>query len=480
MKKVSLNKISKCKTLALIFMALIVNVAFLTACHPPKLYDLYLSSDIDSYNRPQNVTNTFMMDNEDIFLSFRVEDLLADTSIGIKCTLVQSDYPDVKPLTWYSDTLFPTKPEYYTYRIPRPGNLFPRGKYEIELTLNTREKYLIPFSVEKPPNKDLVFMDAKPLHALGSGVRQIHYEWVYHSQPFSADLDIPQALIDYYSQIDRISTDNPLKYSIYVTDIYDDDYMTALSSAFSTLSDQNNFRLVDRIGLTVSFVQSLKYAVDSATTPYNEYPKYPIQTLADLGGDCEDTSILLASLLKQMGIKTVMLYMSNPQHLAVGVSADGFSGVKVQYEGDDYYYIETTGEGFVPGQTPQVYEGQEPKVVPLVKVPQLQFFQTGEYTYNVQGKVVRVNINVINIGPVTASNVTLVSGFQTQDNQLLNAQASPVFQLPPNTIVKGVFFLDIPSMTVNRLSIRILENGQLTRSSHADISAGSLTPSPHP
>ena len=53
-------------------------------------------------------------------------------------------------------------------------------------------------------------------------------------------------------------------------------------------------------------------------TGFNEYPKYPVETLQDGNGDCEDSAFLLASLLKNLKKDVALLIYSN--HAAVGVA----------------------------------------------------------------------------------------------------------------------------------------------------------------
>ena len=77
--------------------------------------------------------------------------------------------------------------------------------------------------------------------------------------------------------------------------------------------DNSNSIYIDYL---VGIVQDFTYT-DDFTTGLNEYPKYPIETLFDKAGDCEDTSILLTTLLKANNYDTVLIEM--PGHMATGV-----------------------------------------------------------------------------------------------------------------------------------------------------------------
>ena len=105
----------------------------------------------------------------------------------------------------------------------------------------------------------------------------------------------------------------------------------------------------ERIDFVLSFVQSLPYTHDDVTTGYDEFRRYAIETLIDGGGDCEDTTILVAAILRGLGEKTILIF--TPGHIALGVSGN-FTGAHVTYGGTQYYYCETTGTGWTVGDLP--------------------------------------------------------------------------------------------------------------------------------
>jgi hypothetical protein len=109
----------------------------------------------------------------------------------------------------------------------------------------------------------------------------------------------------------------------------------------------------------IFFVQQIPYTHDNSTASYyggvfppaygnnGEYPKYPVETLVDGKGDCEDTSILAAAILDLMGYDVVLLRYSD--HMALGIEMTKFSPFYADYppkyydyEGKRYYYVETT------------------------------------------------------------------------------------------------------------------------------------------
>ena len=118
----------------------------------------------------------------------------------------------------------------------------------------------------------------------------------------------------------------------------------------------------DRIDFVLSFVQSLPYTLDDVTTGYDEFRRYAIETLIEGGGDCEDTTILVAAILRGLGEKTALIFM--PGHIALGVSGD-FTGASVTHNGTTYYYCETTGTGWTVGDLPPSFRKTVEAVVPL-------------------------------------------------------------------------------------------------------------------
>ena len=90
----------------------------------------------------------------------------------------------------------------------------------------------------------------------------------------------------------------------------------------------------------VSFVQTqFEYCSDYDTTNYVEYYRFSAETLGERQGDCEDTSILLASLLYSADYDVALLLF--PNHMAVGISTDDIdidddNAVII----DGYYFIE--------------------------------------------------------------------------------------------------------------------------------------------
>ncbi len=126
-------------------------------------------------------------------------------------------------------------------------------------------------------------------------------------------------------------------------------YLSGFADELRTIAHKNNWYDADERDMVIRFVQqSIPYKTD----PYNhgyDYPRYPLETLYEKRGDCEDKSCLLVSLLKTMGYDVLLLEF--PGHMAMGVAANDLTGTSYRYNNKDYYYVESTSV-FEPGKNP--------------------------------------------------------------------------------------------------------------------------------
>jgi len=194
-----------------------------------------------------------------------------------------------------------------------------------------------------------------------------HYEWVYGGfllweNRYQWDLEIPLSL--YVEYWERPRPTSPSEWIYMAKDPKDDYYIDKMIQQINADAIKAGFTEIEKVNFVIAFVQSLPYTVDSATTPWNEYPRYPIETLFDRGGDCEDTSILVAALLDRLGYDVALLILPYEHHAAVGVSIEGATGSYYQYNDKKYFYLETTGEGWKIGEMPD-FDDTRASVYPL-------------------------------------------------------------------------------------------------------------------
>ena len=287
------------------------------------------------------------------------------------------------------------------------------------------------------------------------------YTWVYGGKEWTWELEIPQSLYDYYKGTPRPPTDN---YSIYVTHPWDDIFIGDLVSGIEEVAQEEGYSEFEKVEFTNTFVQSLPYTADSVTTSYDEYPRYPLETLVNNGGDCEDTAILLASLLDEMGYGVILLYFPG-EHTAVGIlGGEEIYGYYWEYDGDKYYYIETTNTGWGVGQCPEEYQGAYAYYHVLTPTPILV------HTWSATGKgsIVELEVIVQNLGSAIADDVYIFAGFDAGEDMFWNIQESELFDVGVNQQVIVKLYLQIPFGEYTRLGIQIVDDGYAMDESYSD------------
>lgn len=148
-------------------------------------------------------------------------------------------------------------------------------------------------------------------------------------------------------------------YLAMVNDSAQDRMYAELLAQFERIRDDQGLSGDEYLELMAAYVQSLTYE----TTPDNP-AKYPVETVVDGAGDCDDKSLLLAGLLSREGYRVALLSFSPESHMALGVgSADSL------YKDTGYAYLETTNLSYA-GVPPDELEGgvtltSEPLIIPV-------------------------------------------------------------------------------------------------------------------
>jgi len=147
-----------------------------------------------------------------------------------------------------------------------------------------------------------------------------HYEWIHDGESLEWSALLPYNLYQTYRGRLRIPLVDNYDYPAYVLDPLDDPTLEELASV---LWDRAGGKRDAFVEWALSFVQgAIAYALDPSN---REWPLYPIETLVDAAGDCEDTAILLVSLLRAMGVESQLAAVdtdddSTPDHVLVLVA----------------------------------------------------------------------------------------------------------------------------------------------------------------
>lgn len=112
----------------------------------------------------------------------------------------------------------------------------------------------------------------------------------------------------------------------------------------------------EKVEFVIDAIQRLPYVPDDVSRGFDDITKFSAETLVEGGGDCEDTSVMLAGVLQSEPFGYDMILIQPPGHMAVGIlGADDLTGTYWTLDGDRYYYIETTGVGWGIGDIPDEY-----------------------------------------------------------------------------------------------------------------------------
>ena len=135
-----------------------------------------------------------------------------------------------------------------------------------------------------------------------------------------------------------------------------------LALAFQHLHAGHTWSTYTQVSNVLNFVQScIPYSSDLKTTGYEDWARYPVETLMEGTGDCEDLAILCAAVIARLGFQVMLLLY--PHHLAFAVAgADHLKGEYIldPHSGKRYFYGEATAQGWHLGQIPKTYAGLLP------------------------------------------------------------------------------------------------------------------------
>jgi len=275
------------------------------------------------------------------------------------------------------------------------------------------------------------------------------YSWNYHENQWTISLSIPESIYEFYRTQERAPTN---EYSIYVTHPFDDDYIKSIIEKMNKFSIQQDLTESEKVNLVISFVQSLPYTYDNITTPHDDYPRYPLETLVEGGGDCEDTSILTAAILREMGYKVILIDF--PTHVACGVNIENVYGSYYLVNDEKFFFLETTGEGWELGNIPDDYQGVSAHCSELVPIPII----THQWNASWDNEQLIISVRVKNVGSAMAENYKVWVGFDAGDNKVWNQVESEPFNLNFGRENVIDLTLELPTDKHTRLIVYVVNN----------------------
>ncbi len=244
----------------------------------------------------------------------------------------------------------------------------------------------------------ILLLSTAPQGARGDAIKEMHYTWTFLGKEYEIEIEltdgsssnyvekrngtwyitmeIPRTSYTYYKRFP-----GGFRYSFNHTFLQffltsNDTYIQELADDFEKISREEEFDNLTKLNFVLSFVQEgLEYMDDLTYTGFYDYYKFPLETLVEGGGDCEDKSVLMATVAHVMGYDVVLFAMNitdlkTTGHVAVGVHMEYVNPLNplsaylrdyYVYHGKRYYYMETTTNGSEGIYTLHYYVGISPK-----------------------------------------------------------------------------------------------------------------------
>ena len=192
-----------------------------------------------------------------------------------------------------------------------------------------------------------------------SGTIDKQYVWEYGDYTWTTDVSIQKSTYSKYRSLSRTND-----FNTYVSDANNREIVRSIANSIVEAGDECGYVGDEHVLMAVAFVQSIPYRTDIESSGRNEYYKYPVETLVDGCGDCEDSAILTAAIIRELGYGAVLLVFDN--HVAVGVKGgENVYGTYWTYNGDRYFYLETTAKGWGIGDIPDEYKNERARIIAL-------------------------------------------------------------------------------------------------------------------
>lgn len=184
---------------------------------------------------------------------------------------------------------------------------------------------------------------------LKAEVLERSFTWRYNNKSYANTFHFSTSSYNYYKKVKRNYSD----FTFYMEESKNYAVVQDIATVLKAMAQKNNLSDVQTVEFISAFVQNIGYKDDG----YYEYPRFPIETLVEKAGDCEDTAILLAALLQHLGYNVILV--SPKGHMGVGIAVkDKMNGNAFPYNGYNYYYIETTSSGWGIGDYPEKLSDQ--------------------------------------------------------------------------------------------------------------------------
>jgi hypothetical protein len=179
-----------------------------------------------------------------------------------------------------------------------------------------------------PSGRDSARVTAEDLE---TGQKTINYPYVLRGRSGLIRFDTYRGVNDYLSTKYPASFRDERDYWLqFVDESIQDRYLKQLADNVQAAeADREN-----QVRAAISMVQNIEYADYSFDTA----AKYPYHVLYHQNGDCDEKSLLLAYLLRELGYGVAVFEFEQESHMAVGIKAPD----QYCYRDTGYAFVETT------------------------------------------------------------------------------------------------------------------------------------------
>lgn len=178
-----------------------------------------------------------------------------------------------------------------------------------------------------------------------------------------------------------------LSYNAFIDDPEQNELYNNVLNGLRNYRYQNHLDNDEYLELIVRFVQSIP-------NKERNYSRFPVETLFEENGVCEDKSYLLAGLLEREGYDVGLFTFENknsslPGHMVVGVKSDG-----LHFNGTKYTLIETTMTDFPGANREYHYIGLTDNFDRSYKNPIFTKIGNGTKEYTKSNQVAYINQSI--------------------------------------------------------------------------------------
>lgn len=218
----------------------------------------------------------------------------------------------------------------------------------------TRLPEIIPAEITGDPYEDRIFSSIKFEKSEYELILPVNLSVYYGAK--NADKSITPGT--YWNETDKISA----YYRAFFEGEAIDGFYTDILKKIRHTKIAEGFSDEEYLEFMITFVQQIPYDDEAYE------PRFPVEVIYDMKGDCDEKSMLLIGMLAREGYDTALIIFPEYRHATAGIriTTSGDTAFREFKSGDGrkYVFIESTSLNYI-GQYPEELEGAYAVVVPI-------------------------------------------------------------------------------------------------------------------